>query len=53
MLFSSENQSIVIAAGYAHFTGSDNVLNLRKSEGFTITLIDEEQLAESKMHLLV
>lgn len=42
MLLSSENQSIFIAAGYAHFTGSDNVLNLLESEGFKITLIDEE-----------
>ena len=41
MLLSSENQSIFIAAGAAHFTGSDNVLNLLESEGFKITLIDE------------
>ena len=42
MLLSSENQSIFIAAGYGHFIGSDNVLNLLESEGFKITLIDEE-----------
>ena len=42
MLLSSENQSIFIAAGYAHFIGSDNVLNLLESEDFKITLIDEE-----------
>ena len=29
MLLSSENQSIFIAVGYAHFTGSDNILNRR------------------------
>ena len=42
MLLSSENQSIFIAAGYAHFFDSDNVLDLLESEGFKITLIDEE-----------
>lgn len=42
LLSGSENQSIFIAAGYAHFTGSDNVLNLLEDEDFEITLIDEE-----------
>ena len=42
MLLSSENQPIFIAAGYAHFIGSDSVLNLLESEDFKITLIDEE-----------
>lgn len=42
MLLSSENQSIFIAAGYAHFTGFDNVLDILENEGFKITLIGEE-----------
>ena len=42
MLSGSENQSIFMAAGFAHFIGSDNVLDLLDGEDFKITLIDEE-----------
>ena len=38
----SQDQAVFVAAGYLHFTGYYNVLEMLKNKGFEVTLIDPE-----------